>query len=151
MNKIHEIILTPINRTARNVVSIGEYPPHRPSSFRIDSKAYQICPPVKKYRGSGIDFTGVKFLNFTVIGFCFDQESSGSRKRTAKEKRWVCRCVCGLYFIKRSGTLKKLFSGLLKCEDKNGTKCPECDFVGLMKNSGNDFHSKKLLKIVTNV
>lgn len=83
---------TPINRTAALVTGRGDNFAFRPDVSTTDSD----LPLATKERPENVerDLSGVKFGRLTVIGYS-----------ATKKKRWVCRCVCGTYTLRRTETI----------------------------------------------
>lgn len=92
---------TPVNATAAKVVAKGE-------GFDFKQDSTIVCSPLPlptepipdllRNTPAFIDFTGLKIGRLTVIGL--------SSKKISKHARWVCKCVCGNYCLRKSKTLK---------------------------------------------
>ena len=100
----------PIDRLSRRVISKGiDY-----SYNKVGNLFFEFCPPTKKFPGpKEHDLTGKRFGRFVVIGYT--HYSSG---------RWVVRCDCGTYEIRRSIGLKNL----------NRALCCKCQQIERIKN-----------------
>lgn len=101
----------PVNSTAARVVSPGTSHAYTPDPCHVVSDT-----PLPVLHGvespTFQDLTGTTFGRLTVIGY------SATHKG-----RWVCRCVCGNYILRKTATVK---SGL-------GAMCESCHMLQLAK------------------
>lgn len=95
----------PVDKTAALVISRGESFSYRRSLTSNDS---EMPLETKEIPEGTPDFRGKKFGRMTVIGYS-----------ATKRKRWVCRCVCGTYTLRRLEVVEK-------GDEKN--TCDQCNF-----------------------
>ena len=124
--------MTPINKTAALVTGKGfEYKSNIRSvntESRNPLKTKKI--PYSTINQNGfIDFTGVRFARFTVIGMY------------ANGRGWVARCDCGVYCIRQAKSIKNI--------ENIQDRCQECKHLAFLKRSevarrtGKDVHINK--------
>lgn len=105
----------PIDQLTARVISKGT----PPVGDRIDSTQMRWAAPpeCKPYLGPDEhNLTGRRFGQLTVYG-CF------GKSRSATGMRWVVKCVCGYYEVRRTAYLKKESTGgRTMC-------CTQCDYV----------------------
>lgn len=102
--------MRPINATAAMVVSNGT---HFNSSKKIQELESDIPHETKKIPFGVEDLTETRFGRFTVKGlFAF------------KKGRWVVRCVCGIYSIRKAKAIKNPLNNIDRCG-----KCMEQLFI----------------------
>lgn len=122
----------PVNDTAKNVVyNKGDhYTPKIQNNNVLFSrtplpilKIYEL--PKKVLTDPNFkDYTGFKFGNFTVIGIF----------ALHKFDKWVVRCICGFYEIRRTSILKQ------NPTEIDRTRCSEC--MDLERLRHKDFFTK---------
>jgi hypothetical protein len=103
---IAEIVKSvPVNRTARNVISKGTH--YEPVAKNPETESwFADCPPLfdlsSRYAHTlrsnpdWKDLTGNRYGNVTVVGLSAE-----------KLNRWVCRCVCGRFVMRKASAIKK--------------------------------------------
>ena len=101
---------TPANATAARVVARGESFEYRTHAGCQDSPLPLPTMPVPN-NGTLPDLTGSRVGHLRVIGFSAERNG-----------RWVCRCDCGMYTLRKTSALRK------------GTAAP-CDQCYLMAAS----------------
>lgn len=119
---------TPVNRTAANVIARGE-------SFEFRSLDTEVCSPmpipIKEVAPEIVDLTGAKFGRLTVVGLAEQGKS-----------RWVCRCSCGNYVLRRSQTVQKAAPD---------AACPQCYLLAVSKRhefirrTGKERHTREFM------
>ena len=89
---------TPINRTARAVISGGyQYQPKRSDE---GEQWFDVCPlllsPTREQslNPEFVDLTGQRYGYLTVIGY-------------AGKGRWACKCICGRYALRKAKAIKQ--------------------------------------------
>jgi hypothetical protein len=94
---------SPVNRTAALVVSRGvSWNSKLPLENPYDSET----PIPTSFMPRGLkDLRGIVFGRLTVIGY-FGRKKKG--KGTQARHRWVVKCFCGTYTVRRQTTLIKL-------------------------------------------
>jgi hypothetical protein len=122
------ITSSPLNKDAA-IARDGHGESFEPAGMKLkpDFKRHDAPFKMKPYTGCGQDFTGQKIGRLTVIG-CADMPSKDHGAR------WVVRCICGYYEIRRSGTLSKP-------DYAARAKCSVCDYTAemLKGNTGGAF------------
>lgn len=84
------------------------------------------APTPEKLRNMGADLTGSRFGRLTVIGY----HSRKAKPNGAHKHRWVVRCACGRYSVRRGDSLRRA---------KNPNECCErCDQLRIIKNRANN-------------
>lgn len=92
----------PIDSTAGRVVAAGEH-----FEFKATSVIYDSPYPMPTWFPTQPTFKnlgGMKFGRLTVIGY--SSEHSG---------KWVCRCSCGMYCLRRAKALTSTVHPVLPC------------------------------------
>lgn len=103
----------PVDTVASRVIQDGEHWEPRIGNLGHDSE-FPI-PTAHKPRGAK-DMRGVRVGRLTVIGY-WGRKASG--KGTAARHRWVVRCDCGAYSVRRVASLQKsVATGRLDCCQK---------------------------------
>jgi len=93
--------MRPVNATAARVVSSGTHF----NSRKIIQEFESTSPhPIKPLPFNAEDLTGIRFGRFTVLGM--------SREL---KKRWVVRCDCGMYSIRRRKSILNPANKLDRC------------------------------------
>ena len=94
----------PVNATASRVMSRGEECPIEKKYKNLDNVVYQEeCPPIEQYIGpDDHNLTGHRYQKLTVVGY------GGKATGNSGYAKWVCKCSCGIFVIRRSKTLKRL-------------------------------------------
>ena len=92
----------PVDRVAQRVGAWSgtriRHRPHRnPSLF-----CWEACPPIKPAPG-GVDLVGLRKGQLVVIGVW--DVPTGALGKSSGGPRWVCRCDCGLFEIRRTRSL----------------------------------------------
>ncbi|MCS0459517.1 hypothetical protein [Rhizobium favelukesii] len=80
---------------------------------------------------SFVDLTGVKIGRLTVLGIAVDVITSTGQ-------RWVVRCVCGSYEVRRARYLKACAAGSNPGDDE-----PMCDCCGYTRKLQRGYHNPK--------
>lgn len=111
----HEV---PANATAARVVARGESFEYRTQAWSQDSPLPLPTMPVPN-NGTLPDLTGSRVGRLRVIGYSADRKA-----------RWVCRCDCGMYTLRKTPALR------------NGTSAP-CDQCYLLAASKARAHNAK--------
>lgn len=108
---------TPVDRVAARVVVGGEsYEPVFNGGNDHDSDLPIATAPVP----TGVrDLTGTKFGKLTVIGYHSKKGYAGNRKSKHVRRKWVVRCVCGMYSVRRQ---KAIINSQVDGEDA----CDKC-------------------------
>lgn len=110
--------MRPINATAARVVSNGV---HFNSKKVIQELESDVPHPLKPTPKGTKDLSGIRFGRFTVIGMARDIL-----------KRWVVRCDCGTYSIRKSKSIMN--------PNNSTDRCGECLEQLYIKKS---YHFKK--------
>jgi len=93
----------PINKTAKLVTSKGiEYKPNK----KITQKHWEVCPQSKSKPKEIKNISGLKFGSFTVVDY-FD----------SNPQRWICRCVCGDYEIRKAKAIINTENNIDSCDN----------------------------------
>lgn len=119
---------SPINGTAARVIARGE-------SFEYRALDTEVCSPVpiaiKDVPAEILDLIGAKLGRLTVVGLA-----------EQGKLRWVCRCSCGNYVLRRSQTVQKAAPD---------AACPQCylhavskrhDFI---RRTGKERHTREFM------
>lgn len=94
---------TPINKTSAMVVSEGEHwNPEVPKSCAHDS---EFPIPFSYLPHGAKNLSGLRSGRLTVIGY-YGRNKTGY-SGTAARHRWVVRCDCGMYSVRRATSLLK--------------------------------------------
>lgn len=109
--------MIPVNKITAIVVSDNK---EDQREFRRTHKVSSMIPlPVKQFEGlKKYDLSGARCGRFTVIG----QFDNG--KKYLNGARWVVRCSCGRYEVKRTKTIKN---------PHDGQMCSECGITNSNK------------------
>lgn len=102
----------PVNKTAALVVAKGESFSFQPNECHQISDVPFPTQPARTDDPNFIDLTGRVFGRLTVIGY----GALGNR-------RWVCRCTCGMYVMRSSKAVKA----------GTGAMCEHCKLLQLAK------------------
>jgi hypothetical protein len=98
----------PINRTAARVVQRG------PKGYESGKRILTDCSPVPlptkpvPRKPQLLDLTGRVVGHLTVVG--------AGVKRSSNGMLWVCRCVCGYYTTRRTGSLLNPANDADRCD-----------------------------------
>jgi len=102
----------PVNGVAARVLARGE-------SFEFRALPTEVCSPVPlavKPVPEGVeDLKGARFGRLLVAGLSQDVK-----------KRWVCRCSCGNYVLRRAEAIKKAAVD---------SACPQCYLLAVTKRN----------------
>lgn len=101
----------PVNRTAGIVLQKGEHYEYENKSCEIESDTPILLKTIPKKTE---DLTGRRRGRFTVIGLA-----------RHFNKRWIVRCDCGKYSIRKAKSIKN--------ESNNCDRCTECRKLAQMK------------------
>jgi hypothetical protein len=102
----------PVNRQAANVVSKGiEYVPAK----KVLTYESEAPIPTRKPQKNVEILTGRKFGRLTVIGLALEHLG-----------RWVCRCDCGMYVLRRPKAIKNT---------DNPDRCERCRHYAYQKRT----------------
>lgn len=77
-----------------------------------------------------VDLTGIRSGRLTVLGIAVDVSANGTR--------WVVRCVCGSYELRRTRYLKACAAG-----EKTGDDEPMCGSCSYTKKLRQGYHNPK--------
>lgn len=102
----------PVDSTAARVVSTGEHFEYRPLHTEVCSA---VPLPVVPARLDGEPLRGICFGRLTVKG-----------RWDGTKKRWVCRCVCGNYVLRRATAIKQAAPD---------SACPQCYLMAVSKKN----------------
>ncbi len=103
----------PIDKTAANVISEGEE-----YNFEVRDKTIMRLTPIRcgSFKGrSQDDLTGRIFGRLLVVGF-------RAKKGGNSHGRWVCKCTCGYFIVKKSKSLRKSILEPMCLECRNRIK-----------------------------
>lgn len=90
----HEI---PVNATAARVMARGESFEYRTQEWCVDSPMPLPIKPIPAEAISTLpDLAGLRVGRLRVIGYSADRKA-----------RWVCRCGCGMYTLRKTPALRK--------------------------------------------
>ena len=92
----------PINETAARVTSKGV---HWEPQKKIQTQEADAPFPMKKPPLNIKDVTGHRFGRFSVLGYSADGNS-----------KWVCRCDCGRYALRKTRAVLNKENGQDRCE-----------------------------------
>lgn len=110
---IEEIgIRVPINKTAQMVIQKGIHFDHVGNPDAVWS---QLPIRTRPFVGTSEDLTGIKIGRLTVIGL----------NDTGVKGRWVVRCTCGLYGLRKARAIKN--------PHNFGDRCDQCRKVAQMR------------------
>lgn len=112
--------LMPFDKTASQVAGKGEHFEYSPPQDVVRSETpieTRRATPREKLDPGYVDLTGVKVGRLSVIGIA---AASSQEKR-----RWVVRCQCGDYEIRRSKVIRRWMEG----ENVGGAMCHECGYT----------------------
>lgn len=119
---------TPISGTAARVIARGESFEYRPLESEVCSSMPLSLKPVP----AGMDdLSGTKFGRLTVIGYSTD-----------KSRRWVCRCSCGNYVLRRTKAV---------VQAAPDAACPQCYLMAVSKRhefsrrTGKERHTREFM------
>lgn len=119
------LTLVPVNRTAGMVTSSGQ---HYECSAK--NNEYETDIPIPTRLVPQDDLTGRRFGRFTVIGL------------SLKRSRWVVRCDCGVYTLRKAKAIKNM--------NNDFDCCKECKHLlylkrhDIWKRTGKDYHVRDL-------
>jgi len=102
MKDLHARI--PIDRTASRVVSKGAHYEYIHDGQSILS---DLPIPIKFLPFGRKDYTGTRLGRFFVIGFYGIVTRTGESSKGANSRKWVVRCVCGMYSTVKEKTIRK--------------------------------------------
>lgn len=92
----------PVNRTASIVISAGQHHEYKATAIIYDSPyPMAICAPKNP---NFVDMSGRRFGRITVIGYSKDFPG-----------KWVCRCACGVYCLRKGRALRSAEHPVLPC------------------------------------
>lgn len=97
----------PVDRTSALVVSEGtHWTPEIPQSCVHDS---EFPIPTSHRDPKTPDLSGLRVGRLTVLGYWgrHNDQSRSRRTGTAAKHRWVVRCDCGMYSVRRATSLTK--------------------------------------------
>jgi hypothetical protein len=109
---------TPVNTTAARQLSKGDH--FEPNIKDDGSRDYfkEILPmrPFVQKGDGRVDYTGHAWGRMRVIGLAV-------KKGSDKKPRWMCRCVCGNYALRKEKTIKA----------GTGDMCGECGYTASLR------------------
>lgn len=112
--------LMPFDKTASMVTGRGESFEYSPPKDVVHSEtpiATRRATPREKLDPEYVDLTGIRAGRLIVMGI---DASSPQEKR-----RWVVRCQCGDYEIRRAKVIKRWLEG----ENVSSAMCHECGYT----------------------
>lgn len=104
--RIYDHVRTPVNSTAGRVISSGtHFNPDVKSDTLVEFDAMPKLADLRSLRKQPyfVNLSGVKKGWLTIIGVLDQKASNGGLK-------WVARCVCGRYCIRRNKKIKDVKS-----------------------------------------
>ena len=113
MNLVHQIELAPIDRIAARIIRPGIH--FEPKIKRLQNHSPEIVPTDPYLGPKEKNLIGLRFHNFTVIGFL------KSKRHEKMGPLWLVRCVCGEYTSRRSKSLNN--------PKNKGDKCDKCRHI----------------------
>lgn len=120
---------TPINGTAARVIARGESFEYRPLESEVCSSMPLPLKPLPENVTE--DLAGTKFGRLTVVGYSAD-----------KGRRWVCRCLCGNYVLRRTKAVEQA---------AQDAACPQCYLLAVSKRheftrrTGKERHTREFM------
>lgn len=126
--------LMPSDKVAGRVASKGEHFEWSPPERQIHSSeplALRSPSPAERSVFSFVDLTGLKAGRLKVLGIAADPYLSSGQ-------RWVVRCVCGAYEVRRAKYLKACAAG-----EKTGTDEPMCSACSYTRKLQLGYHNPK--------
>ncbi|OCJ05302.1 hypothetical protein A6U87_14965 [Rhizobium sp. AC44/96] len=126
--------LLPGDKVAGRVAARGEHFEWSPPERQIHSSeplALRAPSPAERSVFSFVDLTGIKAGRLTVLGIAADLYLSSGQ-------RWVVRCVCGAYEVRRAKYLKSCAAG-----EKTGDDEPMCSACSYTRKLQRGFHNPK--------
>jgi len=118
----------PVDATAARVLARGE-------SFEYRQLVSEVCSalplPTRPVPAEVEDMTGIKFGRLLVVGL-----------HEGTKKRWVCRCACGNYVMRRIAAIKGAAPD---------SACPQCYLMAVSKRhefirrTGQQRHTREFL------
>lgn len=125
--------LYPSDKVAGRVASRGEHFEWSPPSTTVHSSdpiPHRAPTAAELIMPEFVDLTGLKSGRLTVLGIAIDATANGTR--------WVVRCVCGSYELRRTKYLKACAAG-----EKVGDDEPLCGSCAYTKKLRKGFHNPK--------
>lgn len=125
--------LLPGDKVAGRVASRGEHFEWSPPSTSVHSSdpiPHRAPTAAERIMPEFVDLTGLRSGRLTVIGIAVDATANGTR--------WVVRCVCGAYELRRTRYLKACAAG-----EKVGDDEPLCGCCAYTKKLRNGFHNPR--------
>lgn len=111
----------PINKEAALVTQDGN---HEDLNFQPNPQDSELpIPTTQLYNYRHYDFTNTRIGRLTVIGYWGRNDSPHSG--TAARHRWVVRCDCGIYSIRREEKIKKR---------NPKDSCSRCKYISELKS-----------------
>jgi len=98
---------SPINRLARSVIGGGAHFEYkRNKASRDQNRPYHVRPIrfCEEFSSAHVDFTGQRKGRLVVLGM---SDIKGGGDHRTQRGRWVCRCDCGMYTLRKAAALKK--------------------------------------------
>lgn len=121
--------LKPINKLAVIVTQFKGVSWETKNSPKGIESAY--CFQTKPLPRNAESLIGIKSGRITIIGYFCSQKDNiiGNKKKSRSDSRWVGRCDCSMYVIRRGGSFRK---GLKN--NKHVDMCSSCDAVEYMRS-----------------
>ncbi|MBX4889795.1 hypothetical protein [Rhizobium bangladeshense] len=125
--------LLPSDKVAGRVAAKGEHFEWCPPSTTVHSSdpiPHRAPTAAERVMPEFVDLTGIKSGRLTVLGMAVEVSANGTR--------WVVRCVCGSYELRRTRYLKACAAG-----HKTGNDEPMCGSCAYTKKLRQGFHNRK--------
>ncbi|MCK5235827.1 MAG: hypothetical protein KAR06_02485 [Deltaproteobacteria bacterium] len=100
-------------------------------SISQTTETFDIQPPMGPKPKHVKNYKGLKFGRLTIIGYHSTTKKHEGSGRGKAIHRWVAKCVCGRYELRRNHSIKKW----LKCGDPNGIMCMKCRELERLKGN----------------
>lgn len=126
--------LYPSDKVAGRVASRGEHFEWSPPAHNVHSAEpipHRAPTAAERIMPAFVDLTGLKSGRLTVIGIALDVTANGTR--------WVVRCVCGSYELRRAKYLKACAAGEKRGDDE--AMCGSCAYTNKLRRG--HFNPKK--------
>lgn len=125
--------LFPSDKVAGRVAARGEHFEWSPPEHWVHSSdpiPRRAPTPVERAMPAFVDLTGLRSGRLTVLGIAIDVTVNGTR--------WVVRCVCGSYELRRAKYLKACAAG-----EKTGADEPMCGSCAYTNKLRRGHHNPK--------
>jgi len=125
--------LYPSDKVAGRVAARGEHFEWSPPSTSVHSSdpiPHRAPTAAERAMPEFVDLTGIKSGRLSVLGMAVDVSANGTR--------WVVRCVCGAYELRRTRYIKACAAG-----EKTGNNEPMCESCSYTKKLRQGYHNPK--------